>query len=362
MRTMKAMKSTDELVGHMKDKGIKFDIVSEDEAKAFLENRNYYFKLSAYRTNYPKCGLDAGKGRAGQYQNLDFAYLQELSSIDKYLRYYVMEMCLDIEHAIKVRLVDSVTKDGEDGTEDGYRIVQEYLKNPDRFAKKKSSGGTSKDGLNILRNINYHKSGEYCRDLYNKYYPYFPVWVFVELISFGDLMRFVAFYDEYSKHQHRSGIDKAQGKVSKDDVIYGDVRKKDLHEDILIPGKFMNVIRDLRNAAAHSNCLINKATEKMSPKRQVDTRIIEFANSLSIAKPQSNSRHLRFNFTYNMMVLLYTYDHYVGEDAKMTRYKLLSKFLHERVGRHEEYFMSNSSLHEVYIYLRKVVDALAKNG
>ena len=32
------------------------------------------------------------------------------------------------------------------------------------------------------------------KDLIEKYYPYFPVWVFVELISFGDLLYFCSFY------------------------------------------------------------------------------------------------------------------------------------------------------------------------
>lgn len=31
--------------------------------------------------------------------------------------------------------------------------------------------------------IHKHKSGEYCKNLIEKYYPYFPIWVLVELIS-----------------------------------------------------------------------------------------------------------------------------------------------------------------------------------
>ena len=44
-----------------------------------------------------------------EYKKLDFGYLKELSTIDMYLRYIVMDMCLDIEHVIKVRLIKNIT-------------------------------------------------------------------------------------------------------------------------------------------------------------------------------------------------------------------------------------------------------------
>lgn len=71
----------------MKSKGIKFKEVSETDAKEFLLKSNYYMKLASYRANYEK--VDAGK-RIGEYKNLDFGYLQELSTIDMHLRYIVM--------------------------------------------------------------------------------------------------------------------------------------------------------------------------------------------------------------------------------------------------------------------------------
>lgn len=103
---MKPLLSTDELINHMKNKGITFHERTEAEAKDFLSYNNYYLKLSSYRFNYPKFG--PGHPKEGQYQGLDFGYLQELSTIDKYLRYYVLEMCLDIEHSIKVKLLTEV--------------------------------------------------------------------------------------------------------------------------------------------------------------------------------------------------------------------------------------------------------------
>lgn len=144
---MKNLLSIDELMEHMKERGIKFEIISESDARTFLTNNNYYFKLASYRTLYAKC--PDGSSREGQYQNLDFAYLKELSTIDMYLRYIIIEMCLDIEHAIKVRLINAVTQNSND---DGYQLIKLYLKDED-------------PGFNILKSIRSHKSGEYCKDL-----------------------------------------------------------------------------------------------------------------------------------------------------------------------------------------------------
>ena len=80
---MKKLLSIDELIEHMKQKGITFKEVSESDAKEFLQKNNYYMKLAAYRANYEKC--PSGK-REGQYKKLDFGYLKELSTIDMYLR------------------------------------------------------------------------------------------------------------------------------------------------------------------------------------------------------------------------------------------------------------------------------------
>lgn len=51
---MKSLLSMGELIAHMKNKGITFNNISEDEAKAFLYNHNYYKTTS----------LEMGKSQA----------------------------------------------------------------------------------------------------------------------------------------------------------------------------------------------------------------------------------------------------------------------------------------------------------
>ena len=306
---MKQLLSIDELIQHMKNRGITFNEISENDAKQFLQNNNYYMKLAAYRANYDKC--DTGK-RQGQYKKLDFGYLKELSTIDMYLRYIVMDMCLDIEHVIKVRLIKNITNNP---SEDGYDIVRKFI--------------AQDDNLRILKNIRSHKSGEYCKDLIEKYYPYFPVWVFVELISFGDLLYFCSFYEK----------------------IYG-VQ--------IINNKLMNTVRDVRNAAAHSNCLLNKMTEKIDSTKQVNNEISSFIIGMKNISKTSRVNNLSYKFTNSFVTVLYVYDSLMNEIPKQKRYKEIQEFMNGRVVQNKQFFQSNSKIVGVYNFHKKVIDNLVK--
>lgn len=306
---MKQLLSIDELIQHMKNRGITFNEISENDAKQFLQNNNYYMKLAAYRANYDKC--DTGK-RQGQYKKLDFGYLKELSTIDMYLRYIVMDMCLDIEHVIKVRLIKNITNNP---SEDGYDIVRKFI--------------AQDDNLRILKNIRSHKSGEYCKDLIEKYYPYFPVWVFVELISFGDLLYFCSFYEK----------------------IYG-VQ--------IINNKLMNTVRDVRNAAAHSNCLLNKMTEEIDSTKQVNNEISSFIIGMKNISKTSRVNNLSYKFTNSFVTVLYVYDSLMNEIPKQKRYKEIQEFMNGRVVKNKQFFQSNSKIVGVYNFHKKVIDNLVK--
>jgi hypothetical protein len=223
-----------------------------------------------------------------------------------------MDMCLDIEHSIKVKLIDDITNNS---LEDGYDIVRKFI--------------AKDDNLRILKNIRRHKSGEYCKDLIAKYYPYFPVWVFVELISFGELLYFCSFYEE----------------------VYG-VQ--------IVNNTLMNTVRDVRNAAAHSNCLLNKMTERIDSTKQVNNDISNFIKNMSDISKTSRVNNLNYKFTNSFITLLYVYDCLMSENSKQKRYIQLQEFLNCRVIKNKSYFKSNSKIVGVYNFHKKVIDNLAK--
>lgn len=299
---MKLLKTSDELIFHMKIKGIKFDIVKEENARLFLQNNNYYMKLASYRANYDK-------RKSGEYINLDFAYLQELSTIDMHLRYLILQMCLDIEHALKTKLLKDIEDNSE---EDGYDIIRRFITIYERSCQ----------------NIQNHKSSEYCRELIDKYYPYFPAWVFVELISFGDMVKL---YEYYNKRY--------TGRLKDGELLYS--------------------IRDLRNASAHSNCLINKL-QKGTNKPSV--KIIKFVSNIDGIGSSMRTSKLSNKFLYDFTTLLYVYNEFINSEVvKEKRFKQLQEFMEGRVVKNKEYFEKNESIKMAYKFIKKIVDAMNKS-
>lgn len=298
----KEKKSIDELIQHMKNKGITFQIKSEAEAKHFLKEHNYYFKLAAYRGNYVK--YQRGPHR-GEYENLDFAYLEELSRIDMYLRYLVLQMCLDIEHQIKVMLMDNIEKNSE---EDGYKIVKAF----------DEEGRCRQKILKQSKNSYAHELIEKYRENMN-----FPVWALCELISFGDLCRL---YKKYTEMYPKCGLPK---------------------------NSYLNPIRNMRNAAAHSNCLIYKLK---AAKGQTIVDINKIVAQISTISRSSRKKYLQIRPIHDFIILLYWYCNFVkSEDLRKQRQQELYDLFYKRMQEHGEYFYKNSYIKHAYIFTLKFV-------
>ena len=300
---MKPLLSSDALINHMESKGIGFTIEDQTIAKEFLTSNNYYLKLASYRTNYKKCKCGANEGK---YINLEFAYLRELSNIDRTLRYTIIQMALDIEHYLKVKLLNEVENNA---LEDGYNIVQQFIsQDPDS---------------RTLTSIQKHKSSDYCKDLIEKYYPNFPVWVFVELISFGELAHFCEFYHN----------------------IYG----SKIADRILL-----NSVRDIRNASAHSNCLINRLSPGCNKPHYSVVKRVKKIHTIS---ESSRDKKLSNKFLYDFTCLLFAYDEIVTSNvAKEKRYNELKHIFETRMLRNKEWFMKNNLITSSYSYAKKVLD------
>ena len=71
----KPKKTAVELVQMLRDeKGIQFNIMSEEQAVEYFSRRNNYLRTASYRKNYPKHIAGPNEGK---YINLEFAYLSE---------------------------------------------------------------------------------------------------------------------------------------------------------------------------------------------------------------------------------------------------------------------------------------------
>lgn len=115
----------DDQISHMKSKGIKFNIMSEDDAKNFLSQNTYYFKFKSYGKAFER--------NKGTFVNLDFAYIVELSKLDAHLRSFIIQLSLDTEHLLKAELIKDVT---ENEYTDGYTVCKVFLECNERIKQK----------------------------------------------------------------------------------------------------------------------------------------------------------------------------------------------------------------------------------
>ena len=149
LRSEKPKKTAKELVYLLKEeKGVTFSVMNEDAAISYLSERNNYLRTASYRKNYQKYLHTESEGK---YINLDFAYLAELSTIDYYLRSILLKMCINIEHAMKVLLVETVS---QADSEDGYQIIDDFIR----------------EYPSVLTDIAQKADAVFTKDLINKYF------------------------------------------------------------------------------------------------------------------------------------------------------------------------------------------------
>lgn len=189
----KPLLTVEQQIEHLKSKGVTFELCSEEDAARYLSERTYFFKVAAYRSLFEK---RVGGPRDDQYIDLDFGHLRALASLDRDLRYALLPLTLDVEHAARTKLVRIATeRDGEDG----YALSRDYMAGLNHNERRRREG-----------EINMMGNDLFCGDLVRKYGggpAEMPIWVLMELFSFGsfiDLYLFCAerWGDREMVHEH----------------------------------------------------------------------------------------------------------------------------------------------------------------
>ena len=322
---LKPMLFVDEMISYLKNKNIKFNYISENDALKYLKSNNNYYNLTSYKHNFEKYMFD---GRfVDKYIDLDFAYLKDLSIIDYRVRLVLFKMIINIEHYLKMKILNTIENIDE---EDGYRIVNLYLDkdfNSDKFPKK-------------LHNSIFKKVGsEYYQKIFSKYdidkdkkLENIPIWEFLEIITFGELVNFYEFYTrEYRLREE-----------SKDVYILRDIVK-------------------LRNAVAHNSCILSDLGNKDN-NYPVSYKIINFLESCDVGKEMrikklSNSRIKQITYT------LYMFNKIVTSDGiKENVINEINDLFYNRIIYHKEYYNNNELLKSVYSYFEKIIEKFYKRN
>lgn len=313
MEITKPILDLDGQVKHLKDKGVRFDIMDEDAAKEYLLEHNNYFKLTAYRKNYPKHPDGKNKDR---YINLDFAYLVDLAIIDMKFRYRIVHMALDIEHHTKLQLL----RKAEENCEDGYQIVQDYIDSLNEKQKKIFDS-----------EINRNKGNIYCGNIIDKYDGAYPVWAFIEVIPFG---RLVAFYGFCADR-------------------FSDKKMKNNFYRLL-------TCKEIRNASAHSNCILNDLRARTAAH---DTNADVTKALMEIEGMSKNFRKNRMSNARIQQVVTLLFMHktvVISRGIKTSESEELHKVM-TRIYKHIDYYKGNPEVKNTFDFLKMVVDSWFPN-
>ena len=256
---VKPLLTVEQQIAHMKGKGITFELCSEEEAAEHLRTKCQFFRVYAYRKLFEK---RVGGPRDGQYVNLDFGHLKALSNLDRKLRDTLLSMALDIEHFAKVRLLAAA----EDHGENGYAIMRAY---------QQSLPDDQRDYVN--RELDRREGDPYAGDLVRKYRGDMPLWVFVEVVSFGAFQRLMRFCG---------------------------VRWED--EEILRLHYLQKWVQSARNFAAHGALALNDLSQPPQRRWRAPDELTRALASFGIPK-RLRSKHLRSPRMAQICTLIHLY-------------------------------------------------------
>lgn len=330
---IKAKLTVNDQIKYLKFKGITFNHCNESIAKDILENRTYYYKVTAFRKNFKK---DNNK-----YKDVDFGLLNDLATIDMHFRYLFLKLSLDIEHNIKALLIKLITESDEDG----YEIVEEYKKFEIEGYRKnlsKPEKGFSQEKIEKkLANYetidkklmeSYKSPRDYSYDLINKRKNKPSIWVLIELMSYGQLSFFINFYVESKKFKYR---------------------ELSLAKSLLLDSK------NIRDSAAHSRPILFNIVgpneflipHNKKPKLQIRNYLTQKCK-LDDSVVDVKIRNLKI---HDISALLYLHDHYInGEITRIERKKELVNLL-KRCRRKQDYYDNQSEFGKVYYMFIKII-------
>ena len=306
----------DEQIDHLRRCGISFEIMSESDARRFLKENTYYFKIKAYRHNYRR-------DEYGQY-SCDFAHLVELSRIDISLSRLCLDHCLAIEHALKVWLNARLMNETDPGMAE--RIVREA-------------------GVKGWKDQTAASSNPYIESLVAHCQTDRSLWHWWELGTFASQIRL---YKSYCQ-------------IKSEDAVL---------EHLLF------IVRKLRNAVSHGCCLLSDVTIAV-PTQSVgsqggapyDTQVLRQGMWLCGRDPHSKGvrksslgKSYRRLIVHNYSTMLYTYLRLVNSRGMFKHsvedVQKLNKRMEDKL---EEYFgrtpkMSMEQNPEVYRTIKALIE------
>lgn len=241
-----------------------------------------------------------------------------------HFRFIVSKMCLDIEHDLKVKMLKDIESDL---STDGYDIVKNFL-NQNAY---------------IIGKLEANSASPFTSDLIHKYftiqriynptkqkkenriiaYDDCPAWVLLEMLTFGDFIKFYEFY--YSS---------------------GNFPK--------LSTPVINLVKSLRNGAAHNNCILADLAHGTS---RAPSEISQEIAKISSINSNQRQKKLSCRPMLEFTCLLYVYKLVVSDKVKYHRIKELKELFFKRMPEKRGFFKDNELIKSNYEFACKVISA-----
>lgn len=291
-----------EIIDYCKNElGITFNLMDEEKAVEFLKKNNTFFRLKLY------CSTCTERTKTGKYIGLDFGHLVELSTIDMFLRKLLLKMTIDLEHNLKVKLVNDCQNNLAD---DGYEVVEKFLE----------SHPKTKDGL-----AQFIKISNYGGNSFDRYIACPAVWNFVEMIGFADFISFYAFYYDF-------------------------MRMKCEYT------KHFESVRRIRNACAHNVCMLSSFKPVQVFKSDIETNFELLGGNLGVGNGII-STCMKVPLLNDFAVMLSVYTKLISSPRiKEMTLKEIKDFFVGRMIYRKQYFENKTDIKNAYSFAKAVLE------
>ena len=239
----KTLLTANEQISHMASQGVLFDSDNRETAIRFLEFRNNYFRVRSFRSGFKRIESNGKK----RFADLSFGTLAEFSNLDAMVRETFLHLTLDIEHAAKMELL----RKAEELEDDPYALVDDFLEAEAEKEAAAKENGEYYNGIDLEKLEKSRSKDPYVGGLIDRYSDGgYPLWAFLELISFGNFNYLYMFsakrFDDY-----------------------------DMEDNFYL----LQVVKNLRNACAHGNCILNDLG-LTSERQKINRRVLAMVRSL----------------------------------------------------------------------------------